>query len=174
VTAVDLETVTAGKEDANARMVGDVNFFLYPDDEGEGEGEGTATDEDGKELLIGEVDVMIASKDDRRNGSGEGAVRALLLYLQRHIFGVLSEYSSVNGKNVRLKSLMAKIKESNAGSRALFEKLGFKQQGEVNYFGEVKLVTDWIDGIEALDLAWAAAASDYTEVGYSSLAGQLT
>lgn len=171
MTAVDLETVTAGKQDSNDCMVGDVNFFLYPDDEGEG----TATDKDGKELLIGEVDVMIASKDHRRNGSGEGAVRALLLYLQRHIFDVLTEYSSASGKkSVRLKSLMAKIKESNAGSRALFEKLGFKQQGEVNYFGEVKLVADWVDGIEALDLAWAAAASDYNEVGYSHLAGQLT
>lgn len=156
-------------------MIGDVNFFLYPDDS---EDEEANPAEGDAQLLIGEVDVMIASKDDRGKGYGEGAVRGLLLYLQRHLFEVLSEYGSGSdsgkkGQQARLKSLMVKIKESNAGSRALFEKLGFKQQGEVNYFGEVKLVTDWVDGIEALDLGWAAAASDYNEVEYANLAGQL-
>lgn len=178
VTAIDLETVTAGKQDANKHMIGDVNFFLYPDDEDE---RGVVATEDGnaQQRLIGEVDVMIASKDDRGKGYGEGAVRALLIYLQRHIFDVLAEYTSNTQQgsgssgDVQLTSLMVKIKESNAGSRALFQKLGFKQQGEVNYFGEIKMMADWVHGIEALDLSWAATAKEYAEAGYENLAGQV-
>ncbi|UNI19621.1 hypothetical protein JDV02_005799 [Purpureocillium takamizusanense] len=47
------------------------------------------------------------------------------------------------GAPVRLRGLMAKIKEGNAGSRALFAGLGFTQRGEVNYFGEVTVVMGW-------------------------------
>lgn len=40
----------------------------------------------------------------------------------------------------KLHSLMAKINQNNERSIALFKSLGFKQDGQVNFFGEVKLV----------------------------------
>ncbi|KAK3949657.1 hypothetical protein QBC32DRAFT_348642 [Pseudoneurospora amorphoporcata] len=43
-------------------------------------------------------------------------------------------------KRPRLRMLMAKINKDNAKSIALFKSLGFEQVGDVNYFGEVKLV----------------------------------
>ncbi|OAA56415.1 Acyl-CoA N-acyltransferase [Cordyceps fumosorosea ARSEF 2679] len=150
-------SITAQKQDASARMVGDVNFFLYADDE---EGQGGGTDN----ALIGEVDVMIAAKEHRGRGYGEAAVRHLLLYIQTHLDAVLEEQPG----NRSLRALMVKIQQGNRGSRGLFEKLGFAQQGDVNYFGEVKMVLDWRDGVRDRDAAWAAAAREHREVKYEA------
>lgn len=48
-----------------------------------------------------------------------------------------------------LKMLMVKIKAANAHSIALFRSLGFVQEGDVNYFGEVKLVLQDFDSLTA-------------------------
>lgn len=110
-------------------MRGDVNFFLYPSEE---EGE------EDSGILVGEVDVMVAAKGHRGHGFGEGAVRGLLWYVRQHQSEILDEYGGG-----QLKRLMVKIKQTNESSRKLFEKLGFTQIGEVNYFGEVTLMLDW-------------------------------
>ena len=145
----------AGEVDADDEMRGDVNFFLYPsDDDDEIQGRGS---------LMGEVDVMIAHTDHRRHGLGRAAVCALLVYIQRHLDQILQQYADGQQKG-QLRLLMAKIKEGNAGSRALFEKLGFRQDGEVNYFGEVKMVMGW-DGLLSSNW-WGQASEDYREVAY--------
>ncbi|KAK5993863.1 N-acetyltransferase 9-like protein [Cladobotryum mycophilum] len=163
----DLRAVEAQVQDSDDKTRGDINFFLYPDDEDE-------EPQVGKRLLRGEVDVMIAEKESRGKGMGEGSVRTLLAYIRRHLKEILSEYSEGEGagqEEVLLVGLMAKIKEGNVGSRALFTKLGFRQEGEVNYFGEVKMVMDWdvvekgegcLDGIGEGELA-------YHEVSYEGL-----
>ncbi|KAK7432366.1 methionyl-tRNA synthetase [Neonectria magnoliae] len=139
--------------DAGAKMRGDINFFLYPyDDEAA---------EDG--WCTGEVDVMIASTAHRGLGVGQAAVCALLVYLRAHVDGVMAEYATGS----KLKSLMVKIKEGNAGSRALFQKLGFVQRGEVNYFGEVVLVIPWDDVVGRE--WWEGAEGDYRELRYESV-----
>ena len=86
------ETVRAGQDDADARMRGDINFFLYPDDSKEGDSS-----------VIGEVDVMVAGEVHRKQGLGSGAVRGLLGYLTRNIDEILEEYAS--GKMVNLTGL---------------------------------------------------------------------
>ncbi|KAH7165724.1 GNAT domain-containing protein [Dactylonectria macrodidyma] len=145
--------VKARVADADDNMRGDINFFLYPY-----EGD---DDEDAEQgWCTGEVDVMIASPAHRGKGFGRAVVCALLVYLRAHIDGILGEYS----EGATLKGLMVKIKETNAGSRALFQKLGFVQKGEVNYFGEVVLVMSW-DDIAARDW-WEAAEGDYREIKY--------
>jgi hypothetical protein len=53
------KTVVAGEDDAPERMIGDVNLFLSRADE----------DEEG---CIGELELMIAPKDVRRQGFGRG------------------------------------------------------------------------------------------------------
>ena len=73
----------AGTADADALMRGDINFFLYPfenDDEDEPTDAGWVT---------GEVDVMIASPSHRGQGLGRAAVCALLVYIRKHIDGIL-------------------------------------------------------------------------------------
>ncbi|KAM3479508.1 hypothetical protein MY5147_001703 [Beauveria neobassiana] len=154
-------TITAQKQDANPRMIGDVNFFLYPDD---GDDNENATGD----ALVGEVDVMIAAKEHRGQGYGEAAVRALLVYIQTHLDAILAEYAQ-GGPKSSLRALMVKIQQGNKGSRALFEKLGFMQMGDVNYFGEVKMVLDWRDEVGSRDDAWKAAAKEYRELKYEAL-----
>lgn len=153
-------TITAKKEDADEHMVGDVNFFFYPDEEDGDDAESDA--------LIGEVDVMIAAKKHRGKGYGEAAVRSLLLYIQTHLDDILQEYAQ-GGSKKALRALMVKIQEGNQGSRGLFTKLGFRQVGEVNYFGEVKLMLDWEGGVKGRDESWVAAGAEYKEMPYQGL-----
>ncbi|KAH6987926.1 acyl-CoA N-acyltransferase [Ilyonectria sp. MPI-CAGE-AT-0026] len=151
--------VKAKISDADVKMRGDINFFLYPY-ESDDDDEAATVDE--QDWCTGEVDVMIASTAHRGQGFGRAAVCALLVYLRAHIDDILGEYAE--GKPAALKGLMVKIKEGNAGSRALFKKLGFVQKGEVNYFGEVVLVMPW----EAVVMRewWDSAEGDYREVRY--------
>ncbi|KAJ6785743.1 hypothetical protein PWT90_06380 [Aphanocladium album] len=153
--------IMAQSQDANKHMIGDVNFFLYADDEDENDG--------ASDSLIGEVDVMVAAKEHRGKGYGEAAVRHLLLYIQMNLDAILREYAQ-GGVTKALRALMVKIQESNNGSRALFEKLGFEQTGSVNYFGEVKMVFDWKDGVSKRDGFWKAAAEKYRELRYEASA----
>lgn len=162
--AEDVRFVRAKDVDADYRMRGDINFFLYPDEEEED------TLQNG---LIGEVDVMIADNKHRGQGFGGASVRALLTYLQRHLAEILTEHTtgdtSASQGGAKLTGLMAKIKQDNAGSRALFQKLGFRQRGEVNYFGEVTMVMDWGEAERRVE-EWAEG---YREVVYGGLDDEL-
>lgn len=172
------EPVKAGEADADERMRGDINFFLYVDEDDDEDEEA----EDGmknKKNLIGEVDVMIAAKEHRGRGIGEAAVRALLTYIWGHLDEILKEYTDGDedlkrGEDVTMSGLMVKIKEGNKGSRALFGKLGFRQKGEVNYFGEVTMTMSWEDLVkEEHGVLGDAAMGEmrYHEVEYEGLRG---
>lgn len=124
-------------------MIGDINFFLYP-----------LNDDDAPEgHCVGEVDIMIAEQGDRGKGLGKAAVSTFLHYIWRNRMEILGEYQAgemgVNSsEGLTLKVLMAKIKADNVGSIALFKGLGFEQEGDLNYFGEIKLVLKSFDGID--------------------------
>lgn len=155
----DISPIKAGTADADALMRGDINFFLYPFEAGEEE-----EPADTQGWVTGEVDVMIASPSHRGQGLGRAAVCALLVYLQKHIDGILAEYGARD-----LKGLMVKIKEGNKSSRALFEKLGFVQKGEANYFGEILMTMGWEEVLER-DW-WKGVEGNFKEVRYE-LEGQ--
>jgi methionyl-tRNA synthetase len=158
----DARIITAKADDSSDKMKGDVNFFLYLDDD----------DDDGSEQqggshirLRGEIDVMIAGQQHRGKGTGEAAVRTILAYIQKNLTGILDEYAqgeNLDKDKIQLVGLMAKIKEDNTGSRGLFKKLGFKQEGEANYFGEVKMVMSW----EEVEGVGMADGLEYREVAY--------
>ncbi|CEI69412.1 unnamed protein product [Fusarium venenatum] len=150
----DTSLVKSSTADADALMRGDINFFLYPF---ESDDEDDTTDTQG--WVTGEVDVMIASPSHRGQGLGQAAVCALLVYIRKHIDGILAEYEAKE-----LKGLMVKIKEGNKSSRALFEKLGFVQKGEVNYFGEILMTIEW-DEVLKRDW-WKGAEEEFREVRY--------
>lgn len=127
-------------------MIGDINFFLYPSDDDD------APDGD----CVGEVDIMIAGQGDRGKGLGKAAVLTFLHYIWTNRDGILGEYQAGEtslpkgggGESLRLKVLMAKIKADNVGSIALFKGLGFEQEGDVNYFGEIKMVLKSFDSLD--------------------------
>ncbi|KAK4192995.1 GNAT domain-containing protein [Podospora australis] len=128
--------VSSGEADTPERMIGDVNLFLYPHEEEDEEP--TAQ----PKFCVGEVDIMIADPAQRGKGLGRAVVGAFLAYIEKHEQEIMEEYAS--DKDISpapgLKMLMAKISEGNTKSIALFESLGFEKEGEVNYFGELKLV----------------------------------
>lgn len=144
VAAAAGQVIHAGEADAPDRMLGDINFFLYPVDEDD------APDGD----CVGEVDVMIAGQGDRGKGLGKAAVSTFLHFIWTRRDEILEEYQSGDagleaaGKELRLTALMAKIKADNAGSIALFKGLGFEQAGDVNYFGEVKMVLKDLESMQ--------------------------
>lgn len=172
-TTVTTETVQAGKVDASERMIGDINFFIYPYDDDEDEEDQAAAANEG--LYVGEVDVMVASKEHRGKGIGHAAVTTLLTYVHRNKAQILEEYvrgeeegkeTTTKKKAAQLKGLMVKIKEGNAASIALFRRLGFVQKGEVNYFGEIQMVLGDLDEFLASS-AGVKAADEYHEISYS-------
>lgn len=134
-------------------MIGDINFFLYPSDDDDDD-----DDAPNGHSCVGEVDIMIAGQGDRGKGFGKAAVSTLLHYIWRNRDAILKEYQSgesetslfkkEGGLGLRLKVLMAKIKADNVGSIALFKGLGFEQEGDVNYFGEIKMVLKNFNGLE--------------------------
>ncbi|OHF02772.1 N-acetyltransferase [Colletotrichum orchidophilum] len=162
------KTVHAGKVDASERMIGDINFFIYPyDDDDDGNEESQAAND---ASYVGEVDVMVASKEHRGKGVGHAAVTTLLTYVLRNKARILEEYvvgeeGKKSAEAPELKGLMVKIKEGNAASIALFRRLGFVQKGEVNYFGEIQMVLGDLDEFAASS-AGVMAADEYREVLY--------
>ncbi|KAK8110405.1 uncharacterized protein PG998_006862 [Apiospora kogelbergensis] len=139
-------TVVAGRDDVPGRMLGDINMFLTPwDDENEHEDAAPEAKENEAEFVKAEVDVMIAGATDRGKGLGKAAVGALLEFVSRNREAILHEYAASieekkNDTSLEIREFVVRIKASNAGSIALFTGFGFRQRGEVNYFGEVEMV----------------------------------
>lgn len=137
-----VSSVQAGEVDSPDKMIGDINFFLYPWDD-EPEDDGADSNGTPPSYCVGEIDIMVASQNDRGKGLGKAAVSTFLHYIWSNRAAILREYQAE--AQPELKFLMAKIKATNAHSIALFKSLGFVQEGEVNYFGEVKLVLHDLD-----------------------------
>lgn len=167
---ITASSVTAGEVDGPDRMIGDINFFLYPweDDDADDAAIGDSP-ADKKRYCIGEIDIMIADKGERGRGVGRVAVASFLHYIYRNLHRILAEYRSRTNENAKLddnrglqlKLFMAKIKESNLASIALFKSLGFVQQQPANYFGEVTLA------LETSSSLVSAAPEGYREVAYT-------
>ncbi|KAI0112638.1 GNAT domain-containing protein [Hypoxylon sp. NC0597] len=182
----------AGVADEPRRMVGDVNLFLAPwedddnddDDEAEAQTRGEEEKKKKKTWCAAEVDIMIADPKHRGKGFGRAAVATFLFFVRRHLEGILAEYAgtdvsgggSGNGNGggsggAMLRELVAKIHASNTGSIALFKSLGFRQRGDVNYFGEIQMVLEGFgsgDDGPVRGAAWAASVESdgYTELVY--------
>jgi RimJ/RimL family protein N-acetyltransferase len=142
------DLVMAGMVDSPKRMIGDINFFLYPLDDDEAS---ATTEVKSARECIGEVDIMVAEKTERGKGVGLAAVAAFLLYIHHHLHDIFREYDMKEKENripdnpidIRLRYFMVKIKESNLASIALFKRLGFRQEGSTNYFGEIKMLREY-------------------------------
>ncbi|KAK3328404.1 GNAT domain-containing protein [Cercophora scortea] len=158
--------VAAGEVDAPNKMVGDVNLFLTPyDDDNENSNDDSA---DRVSYVEGEVDIMIADAKHRGQGMGRAAVGAFLGYVAQG--GDTARHKQVVPK---LRMLVAKINAGNGKSIALFKSLGFEQEGDVNYFGEVKLVLRDDDNGNSLreKISVVGAPEGYAEVVYTRSEG---
>ena len=152
--------VQGGIDDAENRMLGDVNLFITPSD-------------DDPEILVGELELMIADTASQGRGHGRAALLAFLKYVTTYEEQILREYkkwasrggssleadqetlpsttndqeeSSLGGKGERIVGstrfgyLRARIGKENLRSISLFHHAGFALQDTApNYFGELEL-----------------------------------
>lgn len=140
-------------------MIGDVNLFVVTNEE-----------ENGDVLLVGELELMIASKNDQRQGNGRAAILIFLCYVLRHQSQILEEYFSfprAQAQVSRLAYFRVKIRETNMRSISLFESLGFKKtEPSPNFFDEFELRNDRLN-LEQVE-AWMKERdiTNYREVPY--------
>ncbi|KAJ4380057.1 hypothetical protein N0V86_004364 [Didymella sp. IMI 355093] len=145
-----MQSVTAGKEDAPTHMVGDVNLFLYnydEDDDDEDDDDEDADDQDAsnERSVVGELEIMIALQHQRGKGLAQDTLRAFMCYIQSQLSGIGREFAGAAG--MQLKYLRVKIDKDNVRSLRLFERVGFTRTGaEPNYFGEVEMRTPVVEG----------------------------
>ena len=138
-TTKGLQALKAGEHDADDRMIGDINLFLFENDE-------TSPPIDNSynfSNLVGEIELMIARKDLNRQGYGRTALLTFMHYVLSNWEQIAAEYSFHTDDSAelpKLAHLRVKINQSNQRSIALFESVGFKMVGDgPNYFGEVEL-----------------------------------
>jgi RimJ/RimL family protein N-acetyltransferase len=132
-------TITSEKDDAPENMVGDVNLFLYEDED-----DNDSDSHQGAKSIIGEIEIMIATPSARRKGLALSSLQAFMSYITSHLDQILEEYrvGSDERSERYLKYVRVKIDKDNEGSVGLFSKMGFEKVGEVNYFGEVEMRMD--------------------------------
>lgn len=137
--------LTAGLHDDGERMVGDINLFLFPvddddDDDTSGAENGSKA---GTTKAIGEIELMIAPTNLRRQGFGRAALVTFIVYVLSNWSAIAKEYSAGSSADdglPQLDHLRARINETNERSIALFESVDFTKVSETaNYFGEVEL-----------------------------------
>jgi RimJ/RimL family protein N-acetyltransferase len=131
------ETI-ATVDDAPDRMIGDVNLFLFE------ENDDSEDIRDETVNIIGEIEIMIARKDLQGRGYGNAVLLNFIWYIVTNTTAILTEFVTSLGKQEKvgyaLKYLRVKIDVGNERSIKLFEKVGFRKVSEKpNYFGEVEL-----------------------------------
>ncbi|OCK84114.1 hypothetical protein K432DRAFT_289553 [Lepidopterella palustris CBS 459.81] len=129
----------SAEHDAPAHMFGDVNLFLYSDEEQEGDP--AVADACS---VVGEIEIMIALKHLQGNGNGKSILLAFLWYIILSLPKLMAEYASRHtgpaAKSPVLKYLRVRIDTENVRSVRLFESVGFQKVSEhPNYFGELEL-----------------------------------
>jgi len=175
--------------DTPERMLGDVNLFLKVEEEGDGSND----DEDKspthgskpKGRIVGEIELMIAEKQNQRKGYGRAALVSFLQYIVNHESSILEEFTTkclgVDGVGVEAQATMdqadqerilayfsVKIGESNSGSLALFESLGFKKVSvKPNYFEEFELRRANLCSEDVFVLLTQAGVPGYQELLYA-------
>jgi hypothetical protein len=136
-------------------MVGDINLFLRIDDGEHG---------NSPPKLLGEIELMIAEKNNQRRGFGRAALLMFMRYIVQYQGAILEEFVAGGGVDVetvrKLRTgveveanetetatastlefdyLSVKIGKDNVRSLKLFEGLAFEKASESNFFGEVEL-----------------------------------
>lgn len=140
-------------------MIGDTNLFVSVNEE-----------ESGDVAVVGELELMIAEKQNQRTGYGRAAVLVFLLYIFRHETEVLHEYFSSPrdvDQTAHFDYLRVKINESNGRSISLFESLGFKKtETAPNFFGEYELRTKALNMDRVQDMLRERGIDGYCERSY--------
>jgi RimJ/RimL family protein N-acetyltransferase len=156
--SLNVERIVARQDDAPERMVGDVNLFIY--------------DEEDEMEVVGEVELMIATKSHQGRGLGRASVLLFLHYVLTHRDDIIRHRYTGSGRiqQLELAALRAKINQDNVRSIRLFESIGFVKKMETpNYFGEYELVMRDLDIGRIEGHMRACGMDEWREVEYEYL-----
>ncbi|KAL1965934.1 hypothetical protein VTN77DRAFT_5067 [Rasamsonia byssochlamydoides] len=170
------------QDDSPDRMLGDVNLFLRFDEEDDD----ANTDTNTEARIVGEIELMIAEKQNQRRGFGRAALLSFLRYIVEHEADIVDEFVSSAKQqqqqqqnqeqqqqgalncSSRLSCLSVKIGQSNVRSLALFESLSFRKVSpEPNYFGEFELRRTDLDLVGIRETLRRFGIEGYREVAYN-------
>ncbi|KAF2786893.1 hypothetical protein K505DRAFT_367839 [Melanomma pulvis-pyrius CBS 109.77] len=156
--------IESRNHDAPDAMIGDVNLFLCVDEDSLSDDDddndiappsGPTTASPTPQVLVGEVEIMIAVPSYQNRGLGQQILLTFLWYITTSLPQIVHEYHArhSSGKSSSyLKYLRVKISAENVRSIKLFEKVGFTKVNEQpNYFGE-------------LELRWPLSAASTSEI----------
>ncbi|EUC31599.1 hypothetical protein COCCADRAFT_100868 [Bipolaris zeicola 26-R-13] len=139
--------VIPGLQDAPECMIGDVNLFLYPYDDDDEDNVQNEEKKNSEDFVVGELEIMIAQPSARGKGLAHEALQAFMWYISSSLPSLLAEYTQQDKqRRASLRYLRVKIDKDNKRSLALFEKLGFKHSTGPNYFGELELRANMLNG----------------------------
>jgi RimJ/RimL family protein N-acetyltransferase len=178
-TVEQVNEVRGKLDDVVERLIGDVNLFLFADEEQEEDESSLLQLGEGRPVrnLAGEVEIMVARRDLQGQGLGRASLLLFLDYILAHISTILEENHQSgsgdrlhDGSRSELKYLRVKINHSNTRSRRLFESVGFHVvgNGEPNYFGEVELRMQVLNVAYISELMERFGIADVKEVEYVS------
>lgn len=140
-------------------IVGDVNLFLLENEE-----------DSGDVSLVGELELMIAEKDNQHRGFGKASLLVFVRYIFAHEKEIIDAYFAEPrdvAKSTSLAYLRVKISETNARSINLFESLGFtKTAVSPNFFGEWELRNDALSAGRVEELLEMNGVTGYVEADY--------
>lgn len=145
-----------------ASMIGDINMFISMHEE-----------DDGQLSLVGELELMVARKDDQGKGFGRSALVTFLCYIANHEEEIVKSFqgqSFAGPKASRFDYLAVKINEQNGRSLSLFEKIGFKKISTVpNFFGEFELRNHGLSLTAIHQMLLKYDINNYREASYGAM-----
>lgn len=120
---------------------------MYPYDDDDEDNVQNEEKKNSEDFVVGELEIMIAQPSARGKGLAHEALQAFMWYISSSLPSLLAEYTQQDKqRRASLRYLRVKIDKDNKRSLALFEKLGFKHSTGPNYFGELELRANMLNG----------------------------
>lgn len=167
-------------------VIGDVNLFISTTERDvmsrpeSNKTDGVSDANSNQTIIIGELELMIASSSHRGKGLGKAALVTFLAYIIRHEKQLLDEFRghaaperelgqfTTSQAGWHFDHFAVKIGNTNHASIALFESLGFKKTSmQASYFGEFELRMGRREVMGHMSGDWWQVLRSYDERGYS-------
>src|SRR5205809_202227 len=94
-------SVRESHDDTPDRMVGDINLYLNFKEEEQEEG-GEEGQADGTKHVVGEISLMIAERQNQRQGLGRASLLCFLRYLADHESEIVREFLAGDDNNTNV------------------------------------------------------------------------
>lgn len=118
-------------------LIGDTNLFLNQDYFLNGSDDESAQQDLNNEMIVAEVEIMIAEAEARGKGFGKEALLLMLKYGQSEL-GVQEFVSKIGFDNATSQNLFTKLKFEEQSRSDVFQEISFKRYVDDNFI-------QWLD-----------------------------